>query len=69
MKSTRAIGIVLVGLGAVLIILGLTASRSLANTLSNTFLGHLTENTTLYIIGGIASVVVGLLLTISSSRS
>jgi hypothetical protein len=53
---------VLLGLGAVLVILGATASRSLADNLSTTFLGHLTQNTMWYIVGGIASAIVGLLL-------
>lgn len=48
--------------GIVLIIIGVNASRSLADNLSTMFRGRLTEHTMWYIFGGIASAVVGLLL-------
>jgi hypothetical protein len=43
-----------------------TASRSLADNLSNTFLGHFTRSTMWYIFGGIASAVVGLILLLGA---
>jgi hypothetical protein len=39
-----------------------TASSSLADRLSSAFMGRLTQHTLWYIIGGIASAVVGLVL-------
>jgi hypothetical protein len=50
--------------GVVLIIVGVVASRSLADNLSSFFTGHLTQKTIWYIVGGIASAVVGLLLAL-----
>lgn len=62
MSISRVVGFVLVGLGVVLIIMGVVASQSLADSLSTTFLGRLTEGTLWYFVGGGASVLVGLVL-------
>ena len=62
--AARVLGVVLLVAGVVLIVVGINASRSLADNLSTIFTGGLTEKTTWYIIGGIASAIVGLLLTI-----
>jgi hypothetical protein len=67
MSATRVIGVVLVVAGAFLVILGIRDSRSLADNLSTTFLGHLTRNTFLYILGGAASVLVGIVLARDSA--
>lgn len=64
MSATRAVGLILVGLGIVLLVVGFTQSRSLADNLSTTFLGHLTRDTMWYIFGGIASAIVGLIMTL-----
>ena len=64
MKTARIIGVLLLGLGAILVIMGLSASRSLANELSSTFLGRLTQGTMWYILGGVASIVVGLIFVL-----
>jgi type II secretory pathway component PulK len=72
MSVTRIVGVVLLIAGIVLIIVGVVASRSLADSLSSVFRGRLTHQTMWYIFGGIASAVVGLLLTlgvIGRSRS
>ena len=69
MKTTRIIGVLLLGLGAILIIVGLSASRSLANELSTTFFGRLTQGTMWYILGGVASVVVGLVFVLGNRVS
>lgn len=50
--------------GIVLIIMGIVASRSLADNLSTVFRGRLTNQTLWFILGGVASAVVGLLLTL-----
>ena len=62
MSTTRIVGLVLLAVGAVLIVLGVVASRSLADGLSTVFRGRLTQNTLWYIVGGIASALVGLIL-------
>jgi Protein of unknown function (DUF3185) len=64
MSMQRVLGIILLAGGVVLIVLGISASRSLGNQLSNVFLGHLTQTTLWYLIGGIAAAVVGLILTL-----
>jgi hypothetical protein len=66
MSIARVIGVILLGVGAVLIVLGIVASRSVADSLSSTFRGQLTQHTLVYLIGGIASAVVGLVLTIGN---
>jgi len=58
------VGILLLILGVVRIIVGVVASRSLADNISTVFRGRLTQNTLWYIIGGIASAGLGLLLTL-----
>jgi succinate dehydrogenase/fumarate reductase cytochrome b subunit len=64
MSMQRVLGIILLAGGVVLIVVGITASRSLGNQLSNTFLGHFNQTTMWYLIGGIAAAVVGLILTL-----
>jgi hypothetical protein len=64
MSLSRIFGIVLLTVGVVLIVMGVVASRSLANSLSTVFAGHLTQNTLWYIFGGIAAAVVGFLLAL-----
>jgi hypothetical protein len=66
MRATRSVGAILLGLGVLLLVLGLSASKSLADNLSSTFLGHLTRETTWYILGGIASAVTGILLVLGA---
>jgi drug/metabolite transporter (DMT)-like permease len=60
MNITKIIGVVLLIVGVVLIVIGVTASRSFADNVSNCF----TETTMWYLIGGIATAAVGLLLAI-----
>jgi hypothetical protein len=62
MSTTRIVGVILLVAGVVLIVVGVVASRSLADNLSTLFTGRLTQNTTWYIVGGIASAIVGLVL-------
>jgi hypothetical protein len=63
MSLSRVLGVVLLIGGVVLIIVGVMESRSLADSLSNLFRGRFTQNTMWYIFGGVASAVVGLLLS------
>ena len=64
MNTTKVIGVVVMVIGAILIIVGVSASRSFADNVSNFFTGHFTETTMWYIFGGIAVAVVGLLVTL-----
>jgi succinate dehydrogenase/fumarate reductase cytochrome b subunit len=59
MSGQRILGFVLLVLGIVLLIVGLNASDSVADQLSNTFTGKFTDSTMWYILGGIALAVVG----------
>ena len=59
MSPQRMVGIVLVVVGVVLLVMGLNASHSIADRVSDTFTGRFTEKTTWFIVGGIAAVVLG----------
>ena len=64
MSPPRILGIVLIVVGVILFIVGMNASHSMADQISDTFTGRFTEGTTWYIIGGIAVGVLGLLLVL-----
>lgn len=64
MSPQRIVGIVLLVAGVVALIFGMNASHSMADQVSNTFTGRFTQATTWYILGGIASAVLGLLLAL-----
>ncbi len=66
MSITRVFGVLLLAAGAVLIIIGIADSRSVADHLSTFFRGHMTQQTLFYIIGGIVAAVVGLILTVGN---
>lgn len=68
MSPQRILGVVLLVVGVILLIVGLNASHSMADRLSNTFTGRFTEATTWYIIGGIASALLGVLLLLFGMR-
>jgi hypothetical protein len=59
MSMRRVLGLVLLAAGAVSIVIGVVASRSLADNVSTVFTGHLTRDTTWYIFGGIGAAVLG----------
>lgn len=62
MNPQRIAGIALVIVGVVLFIIGLNASDSFADRWSNFFTGHYTDSTVWYMVGGVASAVVGAIL-------
>jgi uncharacterized membrane protein len=68
MSAQRAVGVVLLIVGIVLLIVGMNASNSLADQVSNTFTGRFTQETMWYIIGGIASGLIGLLMLLVNLR-
>ncbi|MGA2501951.1 MAG: DUF3185 family protein [Tepidisphaeraceae bacterium] len=68
MNPQRMGGIVLIIVGVILFLIGMNASDSAADRWSNFFTGHFTDRTMWYIVGGIASAVVGLMLSMIGGR-
>ena len=66
MSAARVFGFALIGVGVVLVVLGIVASQSLADSLATTFLGRLTRNTLWYFVGGGASIIIGLILAVGT---
>jgi hypothetical protein len=64
MGTQRIIGVVLLVVGVILLIVGMNASHSAADQVSNTFTGRFTHDTALYIFGGGAAGLFGLLLVL-----
>lgn len=62
MTPKRILGAVLLVAGIALLIVGINASHSIADQVSDTFTGRFTKGTTWYIIGGIGCGVAGLLM-------
>ena len=62
MSSRRIIGIVLLVAGVALLVVGMNASHSAADQVSNTFTGKFTDETAWYIFGGGAAALGGLLM-------
>jgi hypothetical protein len=68
MNLQRISGVVLLVVGVILLSVGINASHSLADQVSNTFTGRFTQATTWYVAGGIASAVLGLLMVLFNQR-
>ena len=68
MSPQRIIGAAVLVVGIVLLIVGLNASHSVADQVSDTFTGRFTQATTWYIIGGIAAGVLGVLMVAFGGR-
>ena len=68
MNPQRIVGVVLVVVGVILLSVGINASHSLADQVSNTFTGRFTQATTWYVVGGIASALLGLLMVLVDLR-
>jgi hypothetical protein len=64
MSSRIAVGAALLVVGVVLLIFGMHSSNSVADQVSNTFIGRFTQQTMWYIIGGIGLGVLGLVMMI-----
>ena len=64
MNSQRIVGIVLLVVGIVLFVMGMNASDSVADKVSDTFTGRFTDKTTWFIVGGIGTALLGLLMTL-----
>ena len=68
MNLTRILGVILLVVGTILLVLGVQASNSLADQMSNIFSGRFTQATTWQIAGGAAAAVLGLLLVMFGGR-
>lgn len=68
MNSQRILGVVLLVVGVILLVVGMNASHSMADQVSNTFTGRFTDATVWYIIGGIATGLLGLLMVLYGMR-
>ena len=64
MSTQRIVGIVLLVVGVVLFIIGMNATDSVADKLSDTFTGKWTDSTAWYVYGGLGLGLLGLLVTI-----
>ena len=64
MSLPRILGIALLVVGVLLLVYGLSATNSLVDEASKSFTGHYTDNTMIYLVGGAAAAVAGLLLAL-----
>jgi hypothetical protein len=64
----RIFGMVLLVVGVILLIMGMNASHSAADQISNTFTGKFTHETAWYIFGGGAAGLLGLLMLLFGTR-
>ncbi|MGD0463687.1 MAG: DUF3185 family protein [Tepidisphaeraceae bacterium] len=68
MNMQRIFGIALLVVGVILLIVGMNASHSAADQISNTFTGRFTHETAWYIFGGGAAALFGLLLVLVGAQ-
>jgi hypothetical protein len=68
MSTQRILGIVLLVAGLVFLTIGMNASHSVADQVSNTFTGRFTDHTTWYMVGGGAAALFGLLMLGTGAR-
>ena len=68
MSQKRLYGIVLLAVGAILLVVGMNASHSAADQISNTFTGRFTRETAWYLLGGSSAALLGLLMVVGGAR-
>lgn len=68
MSPVRIVGVVVLALGVILFAVGLNASDSLADRLSNFVSGRFTETTMWYMIGGSVLAIGGGVLAVFGGR-
>ena len=64
MHIGRIIGIVIAVLGLLLLIVGINASQSLGEQVLEDFTGRFSDETTWYMIGGVALIALGVLMAV-----
>ena len=68
MSQKLLYGIILLAVGAILLVVGMNASHSAADQISNTFTGRFTRETVWYLLGGGAAALLGLLMVVGGAR-
>ena len=68
MNFQRLFGILLMLVGVILLIIGINASHSVAERVTNSFLGRFTHATTWYIVGGVLLACLGALMSMFGVR-
>ena len=68
MNSQRAIGFAILVVGVLLLLFGLNASDSVADTVKEGFTGRFTDETMWYLIGGAALAVIGGVMALFPGR-
>jgi uncharacterized membrane protein len=68
MNAQRLAGLVLLVVGIILLFVGINASNSLADQVSELFRGRFTDRTMWYLIGGAVMSLVGLSLVLVGGR-
>lgn len=68
MKTNLIIGVVLAAVGLTLLIMGLNATDSMGERVTEGVTGHYTDKTTWFIIAGIAGLVAGGVMAAVSFR-
>lgn len=68
MSISRLLGFVLLAIGVVALLFGINSSQALGEKIVEGVSGRYTEHTMTYIIGGIAMIVGGGLLTLFGSK-
>jgi hypothetical protein len=68
MAMSRVLGAVLLVVGIALLFFGMNATDKPVEELSNTFLGHYTDETMWYLVGGGAAAVAGILMFLFGGR-
>ncbi|MGM0768251.1 MAG: DUF3185 family protein [Pseudomonadota bacterium] len=63
MGTGKIMGVVLLVVGALLLFFGWQGSESIGDQVSETFTGRFTDETMWYLIGGVAALVAGAVLT------
>ena len=64
----KIFGAILLAVGILLVVVGVNASHSIADRVSNTFTGRFTEATTWYIVSGAAVGLIGLFMVLFMGR-
>jgi hypothetical protein len=68
MNLARLLGIAIAAAGIVFLIAGLNATDAPVERLSETFTGKYTQETIMYIAGGLAAIVAGIVVAVTASR-
>ena len=68
MSTQRILGFALLVVGIVLLVIGLQATDSVTETVSEGLTGKYTDKTMWYIVGGLAAAIIGGLLALAGRR-